>query len=153
MTKRRQTTTNRLLWTAQIVIALLFAFAGAMKFIMPADKMQGPIALPIAFIHFIGICEITGAFGLVLPGLFRIQTRLTALAALGLLVIMVGATVVTAAGMGIAPALFPAVVGSIVSYIAYGRSRVVPLRQRAPRLAETRLAETRLAETRLARAA
>jgi hypothetical protein len=137
MTTRRRTTTNRLLWTAQIVVALLFAFAGAMKFIMPADKMQGPIALPIAFIHFIGICEIAGAFGLILPGLFRIQTRLTALAALGLLVIMVGATVLTAAGMGIAPALFPAVVGSIVSYIAYGRSRVVPLGQRAPRVAQT----------------
>lgn len=134
---RNRTRTNRLLWTAQIVIALLFAFAGAMKFIMPADKMQGPFALPIGFIHFIGICEITGAFGLILPGLFRIQTRLTPLAALGLGVIMVGASVLTAAGMGVAPALFPAVVGLIVAYIAWGRSRVVPLRQRTPRAAET----------------
>ena len=136
MTKRNQTTANRLLWTAQIATSLLFLFAGSMKFILPADKMQGPIALPITFIHFIGIAEVTGALGLILPGLFRIRTRLTPLAALGLLVIMVGATVLTAAGMGMAPALFPAVVGAIVSYIAYGRSRVVPLRERAPRRAE-----------------
>jgi uncharacterized membrane protein YphA (DoxX/SURF4 family) len=141
MTTRNQTTANRLLWTAQIVTALLFLFAGSMKFIMPADKMQGPIALPIAFIHFIGICEITGALGLILPGLFRIQTRLTPLAALGLLVIMIGATVLTAVGMGIAPALFPAAVGAIVSYISYGRSRAVPLRERTSYRAEgTRLA-------------
>ena len=36
-------TRNRLLWTAQILVGLLFVFAGAMKFIMPAEKMQqGP---------------------------------------------------------------------------------------------------------------
>ena len=121
-------TLNRALWTAQILVALLFLFAGSMKFIMPADKMQqGAVILPIAFIHFIGICECLGALGLILPGAFRVRTSLTPLAAAGLTIIMIGATVVTILGMSVAAAMLPAVVGVITSWIAYARTRVAPL--------------------------
>ncbi len=117
-------TTNRLLWTAQILVALLFLFAGSMKFIIPAAKMQqGPIALPIDFIHFIGICECLGALGLVLPGALRIKTWLTPLAAAGLTIIMIGATVITLATMSVAAAILPAVVGVLTVTIARGRTR------------------------------
>ena len=78
-------TLNRILWTAQSIIALLFLFAGSMKFIIPAEQMQqGPINLPIAFMHFIGACECLGALGLILPSVLRIRTWLTPLAAAGL---------------------------------------------------------------------
>ena len=123
-------TANRLLWTAQILLALLFLFAGVMKFVMPIEKMQGPIALPLTFIRFIGTAETLGALGLILPGLFHIRTALTPLAASGLVIIMAGATVLTIAGMGVAPAVFPFVVGVIASAVAYGRWRMVPLRTR-----------------------
>jgi uncharacterized membrane protein YphA (DoxX/SURF4 family) len=120
--------TNRLLWTAQTLAALIFLFAGSMKFIMPAEKMQqGPIVLPIAFIHFIGICECLGALGLLLPGMFRIRTWLTPLAAGGLTVIMIGATTITIPEMGAPAAILPAVVGIITSWIAYGRTKVAPI--------------------------
>lgn len=121
-TGTRTRTANRLLWTAQILVALLFLFAGSMKFILPAAKMQqGPMALPIAFIHFIGVCECLGALGLVLPGALRIQTWLTPLAAAGLTVIMIGATVLSVATMGIGAAIVPAVVGALTVTIARGR--------------------------------
>ena len=61
-------TRNRLLWTAQILVSLLFVFAGSVKFIMPVEKMQqGPVVFPIAFMYFIGICETLGGLGLILP--------------------------------------------------------------------------------------
>ena len=121
-------TVNRLLWTAQGLTAALFLFAGSMKFIIPADKMQmGSIALPIPFIQFIGLCECLGALGLVLPGVLRIRTALTPLAAAGLTIIMVGATTVSVLALGAASAILPAVVGVVTAGIAYGRSRVVPL--------------------------
>lgn len=121
-------TTNRLLWTAQILVALLFVFAGVSKFIMPVEKLQqGPIVLPLGFIYFIGVCECLGALGLVLPGLTRIRTSLTPLAAAGLTIIMIGATVVSILGMGVAAGIFPAVVGVVTAWIAYARTRVVPL--------------------------
>ena len=126
-------TANRLLWTAQILAALLFLFAGAMKFIMPAEKMQqGPIVLPMAFLYFIGVCECLGALGLVLPGVTRVRTSLTPLAAAGLTIIMIGATVVSILSMGAAAGILPAVTGIVTAWIAYGRTRVAPLSS-APR--------------------
>ncbi|HEV8447833.1 MAG TPA: DoxX family protein [Gemmatimonadaceae bacterium] len=128
-------TVNRLLWTAQSLAAALFLFAGSVKFIIPADKMQsGPIVFPIAFIYFIGICECLGALGLLLPGLLRIRTSLTPLAAAGLTIIMVGATTVSVLAMGVAAGVFPAVVGIITAWIAYSRGRVMPLVETPRRL-------------------
>lgn len=121
-------TANRLLWTAQSLTAVLFLFAGSMKFIIPAERMQqGPIILPIAFLHFIGVCECLGALGLLVPGALRIRTSLTPLAAAGLTLIMIGATTLTALAMGVSAAIFPAVVGIVTGGIAFGRTRVVPL--------------------------
>ena len=117
---------NRGLWTAQALLAALFLFAGGTKLVMPIEAMQGPIALPGIFLRFIGVVEILGALGLVLPGLFRIHQVLTPLAACGLVGVMTGATVLTALGMGVLPALFPFIVGLVAVSIAYGRRRVAP---------------------------
>jgi hypothetical protein len=114
-------TANRLLWTAQAVLALLFLFAGVSKLVMSPEQMQGPIAFPLGFIRFIGVAETLGALGLVLPGLLGVRTELTGLAASGLVIIMAGASVVSAMAMGVVPALFPFVVGLVAASIAYGR--------------------------------
>lgn len=125
-------TLNRALWTAQILVALVFAFAGSVKFMMPPEKMQqGSVILPLAFIYFIGICEVLGALGMILPGLTRIRTGLTPLAAAGLTIIMIGATTVTIVG-GMPGAFVPAIIGIVTSWIAYARTRVAPLAD-APR--------------------
>ena len=121
-------TANRLLWTAQTLSALLFLFAGATKFILPAEQMQqGPIDFSLAFLHFIGVCECLGAVGLILPAIARIHMELTPLAAAGLTIIMIGATTVSILAMGVAAGTFPAIVGLVTAAIAYGRTRVVPL--------------------------
>jgi hypothetical protein len=128
MSASRAKTFNRLLWIAQALAALLFLFAGSMKFIMPVEKMQqGSIVLPIAFMYFIGVCECLGALGLLLPGMFRIRTWLTPLAAAGLTTIMIGATTITILAMGAMAALFPAIVGVVTVWIAYARTSVVPI--------------------------
>jgi uncharacterized membrane protein YphA (DoxX/SURF4 family) len=114
---------NITLWVVQGLLALLFAFAGIMKLVMPLDQMAGPVALPGLFIRFIGVVEVLGAAGLILPGLLRIQQYLTPLAAAGLVVIMIGATAITAIGGAIAPALFPLLIGVLASSVAYGRAR------------------------------
>jgi hypothetical protein len=133
MSTSRTRTASRALWAAQILVALLFLFAGSMKFIMPVEKMQqGPIVLPLAFMYFIGVCECLGAFGLVLPGLTRIHPELTPLAAAGLTIIMIGATTVSILAAGVAAGIFPAVVGVVTTWIAYGRTRVAPIAD-APR--------------------
>ena len=119
---------NRALWTAQALLAALFLFAGGMKLVMPISAMQGPIALPGLFLRFIGVVEVLGALGLVLPGLFRIHQKLTPLAACGLVGVMTGATVLTIMGMGALPSLFPFAVGLIALSIAHGRGEAIQVR-------------------------
>src|SRR6185312_1486515 len=102
---------NRTLWTIQWLLALIFLFAGVMKLVMPADAFKD-VPLPVAFLRFIGVAETLGALGLVLPGLFRIRLGLTPLAAAGLVIIMIGAVVVSIITAGPASAAIPAVVGS-----------------------------------------
>lgn len=111
------------LWIAQGLLAALFLFAGGMKLVTPADVLAAQSHMSGAFLKFIGVCETLGALGLVLPGIFRIQQRLTPLAAAGLVIIMIGAVVTTLVqGQG-AAAVIPAVVGLLAAYVARGRAR------------------------------
>ena len=72
--------------------------------------MTGPVALPGWFLRFIGVAEVLGALGLVLPGLLRIRPGLTAVAAAGLVIIMMGATIVMWVGGVVAVVLMNVVV-------------------------------------------
>jgi hypothetical protein len=117
------------LWVIQAVLALIFLFSGAAKFVLSAEQMKGPVELPVLFVRFIGICEVLGALGLILPGLFRIRERLTPLAAAGLVVIMIGATVVNLIGGLELTALVTVIVGLLASFIAYGRWRLLSNRK------------------------
>ena len=114
---------NVTLWIVQGLLAALFLFAGVMKLVMTPEAMAGPVPLPTLFLRVIGVAEVLGAIGLILPWLLRIRPGLTPLAAAGLLIIMIGATVITAMGGAVAPALFPLVVGVLCAWVAYGRSR------------------------------
>ena len=119
------------LWIVQWLLALLFLFAGGMKLVLPVEEMTKQIPMPGLFLRFIGVAEVAGALGLILPGLTRIRPSLTPLAAAGLTIIMIGATVVTVKGGQVAPALFPLVVGLLAAFVAYGRWRLAPHRQSA----------------------
>lgn len=118
---------NRLLWVVQALLALLFLFAGGAKLAMSAADLTAQTPLPAAFLRFIGVMEILGGIGLVLPGLLHIQVKLTPLAAAGLIVIMIGAVIVTIQTMGVAMAIAPFVTGVLASFVAYGRWRLAPL--------------------------
>jgi uncharacterized membrane protein YphA (DoxX/SURF4 family) len=116
------------LWIVQVLLALLFLFAGGMKLVLPIEEMTKQIAMPGLFLRSIGVAEVLGGLGLVLPGLLRIRPGLTPLAAAGLVIIMVGATALTLAIGPVATALIPLVVGLLAAFVAYGRWRLAPHR-------------------------
>jgi hypothetical protein len=124
------------LWIVQGLLAALFLFAGGVKLVMPIAELEKQMGMPGWFLRFIAVAEVLGALGLVLPGLLRIRPGLTPLAATGLVIIMLGATVITLATGAIAPAMMSLVVGLLAAFIAYGRWRVAPLHgaSRASRL-------------------
>jgi uncharacterized membrane protein YphA (DoxX/SURF4 family) len=117
---------NVLLWVLQVLLAMLFMFAGAMKFVMPVAEMTKQIPFPGWFLHFIGGAEILGALGLVLPGILRIRTGLTPLAAAALVVIMIGATAVNVKTGQRGAALITVVLALLLVYVAYNRRRIAP---------------------------
>ena len=128
---------NVALWIVQILLAALFVFSGVMKFVMPIEEMTKQMpSLPGWFLRFIGVAELLGGLGLVLPGLFRVAPHLTPLAAAGLVIIMIGATVISALIGPIWMALMPLVVGVLAAFVAYGRWRTHPL-GRARKIAGT----------------
>jgi hypothetical protein len=119
---------NIVLWIIQVLLALLFLFAGGTKLIIPPDvlaAMGSPnqVHLPGLLIRFIGVCEVLGALGLILPGLLRIKPWLTPLAAAGLVIIMIGATVLTVIGDGVGAAVVPFVTCLLTAFVAFGRRR------------------------------
>ena len=132
---------HRLLWVLQVLLAVLFLFAGGTKLVMSAAELTGLTPLPAAFFRFIGVMEILGAFGLVLPGILHVRTALTPLAAAGLSIIMIGAVVITIQTMGLAPAALPFVAGVLTLFVAYGRWQLAPLSSPVNRAFRSRTTE------------
>ena len=95
--------------------------------VMPIAAMTKQMPLPGLFLRFIGVAEVLGALGLILPGILRIRTGLTPLAAAGLVIIVIGATVVTLMGGQIAMASLPLVTAILSGLVAYGRWKLAPL--------------------------
>ena len=88
---------NRTLWIVQGLLAALFLFGGFVKLTIPAEELAAICSLPVLFVRFISVCELLGGLAMLLPGLLKIRTELTAIAAAGLTIITLGATGLTAA--------------------------------------------------------
>lgn len=122
---------NRVLWVAQVLLALGMASAGVIKLISDDATLTTfyPI-FPALFIRFIGVCEILGAIGVVVPAALRIRPELTPLAAAGLAIIMGGAVISTIA-MGAASMIAsPLILFLLAVFVAYGRWKLAPITSR-----------------------
>ncbi len=114
------------LWIIQGLLAALFLFAGVMKLVMPIAEMTREMPMPGLLLRFIGVCEVLGGLGLVLPAWLGIRPGLTSLAAVGLIIIMIGAIVLTASSGAPAQAAIPLLVALLLAFIIYGRQRLPP---------------------------
>jgi|SRR5215471_1701016 len=132
---------NTVLWIAQGLLSVMFLFAGGSKLAMTAAQMAeqakavGGLQPPIAFVRFIGACELLGAIGVVVPWLTGIRPGLTALAAAGLVIIMLGATVVNLTTTVPALAILTVILGLLAAFVAYGRglaTRKTTITERVP---------------------
>ena len=120
------------LWIVQGLLAALFLFAGGVKLVMPIAELEKQTGMPGWFLRFISVAELLGALGLVLPGLLRIRPGLTPLAAAGLVIIMLGATVLNLRGGDLFSTGVTVVVGLLAAFVAYGRWKIAPLRGSSP---------------------
>lgn len=119
------------LWIIQVVLAAMFVMAGSAKFMMTEEALTAAYKLPLLFIQFIGVCELLGAVGLILPSLLRIRPMLTPLAAAGLAIITLGATVVTLVIGGGIMALYPFIIALLCLFVVWGRTRIAPIAEKS----------------------
>jgi uncharacterized membrane protein YphA (DoxX/SURF4 family) len=118
---------NVLLWVIQVVLAVYFFITGLIHF-SPPPGLPDPMAWMYdlsAPLHYVsGIAEILAAFGLILPAATRIQPRLTPLAAMGLVVIMVLAAVFHLARAEYPNIIMNLFLAALAGFVAYGRTRL-----------------------------
>ena len=124
-----------ILWTAQIILGGMFIMAGVMKSSQPIIDLSKSVPwtanVPLALVRFIGVSELLGGIGLILPALFRIKPILTPVAAIGILIIMVFAMLyhiingeTNVIGINVAFAL-------LAAFIAWGRMKKAPIYSRS----------------------
>ena len=123
---------NIILWIAQVLLAGMFLMSGFMKVAQPIEELAKMLPwasqVPEGLVRFIGISEVLGGLGLILPALLRIKPQLTAWAAIGLALVMLFAAGFhasrgenSAIGMNVILAL-------IAIFIAWGRFKKAPIR-------------------------
>ena len=121
---------NRLLWALQVLLGIYFIAVGVLHFIVPS-ALPAPMSWMYELsdgIHYIsGAAEILAGLGLILPGLTRIQTRLTPLAGVGLALVMIGAIVWHTQRGEFQNIGMNLILGILAAFIAYGRWKLHPL--------------------------
>lgn len=116
---------NIVLWIIQILLAAAFGMAGFTKLSQPIEALSGMMpwvtAMPALVVRFIGVAEVAGALGLILPRATKIQPQLTAYAGVGLALVMLLAALFHAS-RGEFGTIAPSVVLFVLSvFVAYGR--------------------------------
>ena len=125
------------LWIAQVLLAAMFLMSGFMKLSQPIDQLSKMLPwaaqVPEALVRFIGVAEVFGALGLILPSLLRIRPRLTPIAAVGLALVMVFAVVfhISRGETGAIGMNF--ILIAIAAFIAWGRFKKAPIRAKGER--------------------
>lgn len=118
---------NISLWIAQGVLAATLLFGGAMKLFQPIEKVSAMWPwtgqIPIELVRFTGIIDFIGAIGLILPALLRIKPILTSIAASGVIVLMICASIFHIS-RGEASQIMPNIIFAIIAtFIALGRKK------------------------------
>jgi uncharacterized membrane protein YphA (DoxX/SURF4 family) len=124
------------LWVAQVLLAAMFLMAGGMKVSLPyadfvkmAAEANSPI-MPEALVRFIGVSEVAGGLGMILPAATRVMPALTAWAAVGLGTIMVLATALHASRMEWTSVGTCVTLLALAAFVAWGRFKAAPIAAR-----------------------
>jgi hypothetical protein len=117
-----------LLWVLQVLLAIAFFAHGLMMLVPPPDiAAQMNASLPRWFQVFLGAAEVLAAVGLTLPGVTRIYPSLVSWSAVGIMIVMISATIYHVVRAEISSAVITAVLLAIAWFVAYARWRILPI--------------------------
>ncbi len=123
------------LWVAQALLAVAFVGSGLMKVTTPIEQLQAQMPWTTgamgSLVRFIGVAELLGGIGVVLPAATRIKPQLTVLAALGLATVMVLASITHLTRGEAAMVPVNVVLFALAAFVAWGRSKRAPISPRS----------------------
>ncbi len=125
---------NITLWVLQILLAAAF-FAHGLLLLFPSAEMLALMneTLSTEFRLFLGVAEVLAAIGLTLPGATRVMPFLVAWAAAGIIIVMIGATILHIQRNEISSAVITFVLLVMATCVAYMRWKVMPILPRPRR--------------------
>jgi|SRR5688572_12912746 hypothetical protein len=119
---------NRWLWILQVLLAAAFLAHGVLLLFPPPEIAAQMLAqLPRGFWLFLGVAEVAAAVGLTLPGITRVMPQLVPAAAIGVVIVMISATIWHLVRAEWSSAVITLILLLMASYVAYMRWRVVPI--------------------------
>jgi putative oxidoreductase len=122
---------NILLWVLQVLLAAAFLAHGLLLLMPPPDiAAQMLMSLPRWFWVFLGVAEVAAAIGLTLPGLTRVMPALVWWSAVGIMIVMISATIYHVMRNEISSAVVTFVLLIMATFVAYMRLRVLPISAR-----------------------
>jgi putative oxidoreductase len=125
------------LWILQASLAVVFAWAGWTKVVKVGAGLAAALPwttdVPAPLVRVIGVCEVLGAVGLVLPAMTRIRPKLTPIAASFLTTVMALAVMFHLYRGEVRILIVPSLLGAASALVAWGRFRKVPIAPRFDR--------------------
>jgi uncharacterized membrane protein YphA (DoxX/SURF4 family) len=118
---------NAILWALQVLLAVAFFAHGWLFLAPPAALVEQLAVIPPAFRIFLGVAEVLAAIGLTLPGITRIQPWWIPCAAAGLMIVMIGATILHATRGEVSSAITTSILFVLATFVAYMRWKVKPI--------------------------
>ena len=124
-------TMNVLLWIAQVLISTSLLWAACIKLFQPIEQLEimwpwtGDVSS--TFVRLTGAIDLLGALGVVLPALFRFKPTLVSIAAIGIVLLMISASIFHICRGEASQIGFNIVFAVIAGFVAYGRWKLVPI--------------------------
>ena len=122
---------NVVLWIVQALLALAYIMAGSMKAFRPLEALSKSMgwvrAVPAGFVRFVGIAELLGAIGLILPMVTNIAPWLTVAAAAGFVLVQIGASVLQVSRQETSQVPVNVVLLLLAVLVLVGRVAIVPI--------------------------
>jgi hypothetical protein len=122
---------NVVLWVCQVLLAVAFLAHGWLFLAPPPEiAVQMDASLPRWFQLFLGVAEVLAAVGLTLPGATRILPQAVVWAAVGIMIVLISATIWHVVRGELSSAVITFGLLAIASFVAWMRHRVLPIRPR-----------------------
>lgn len=124
-------TTHILLWIAQILLSVSLIWAAYVKLFQSIERLEvmwpwtGEVSPEL--VRFTGIIDLLGALGVLLPALFRFKTILIPIAAAGIVLLMISASIFHICRGEASQIWFNLVFGAVAAFVAYGRFKLAPI--------------------------